>query len=210
VTDTGPGIPQALQARIFEPFFTTKPTGEGTGLGLSLCRGMIEEHGGTIELDSEPGSGSRFTIELPLRVRAAAAAGGETAAALPPVGPKAILVVDDEPDLAAVIAEVLERDGHTVRTATNGAIALEMLERDAYDLVVLDVRMPVLDGEGLYEEIERRFPALRERIIFLTGDVLGREKQAFLERIGAPTLAKPYDLIEVRRLVHQVLVDRAG
>jgi signal transduction histidine kinase len=210
VTDTGPGIPQALQARIFEPFFTTKPTGEGTGLGLSLCRGMIEEHGGTIELDSEPGSGSRFTIELPLRVRAAAAVGGETAAALPPVGPKAILVVDDEPDLAAVIAEVLERDGHTVMTATNGAIALEMLESHAYDLVVSDVRMPVLDGEGLYQEIERRFPALRERIIFLTGDVLGREKQAFLERIAAPTLAKPYDLIEVRRLVHQVLVDRAG
>ena len=128
VTDTGPGIAQALQAKVFEPFFTTKPTGEGTGLGLALCRSMIEEHGGTIELDSEPGSGSRFTIELPVLVRSAAAVGAETPPALHRLSPKAILVVDDEPDLAAVLAEVLERDGHKVDVATNGAMALEMLE----------------------------------------------------------------------------------
>ena len=209
VTDTGPGVPQALQAKIFEPFFTTKPTGEGTGLGLSLCRGMIEEHGGTIELDSEPGRGSRFTIELPLLIRSGAA-GAETPSALPPVSPKAILVVDDEPDLAAMIAEVLKRDGHRVGVATNGAMALEMLANHPYDLLVSDLRMPVLDGEGLYLEVERRFPALRERIIFLTGDVLGRERQEFLERIGAPTLVKPCDLGEVRRLVYQVLTDSTG
>jgi signal transduction histidine kinase len=210
VTDTGPGVPQALQAKIFEPFFTTKPTGEGTGLGLSLCRGMIEEHGGTIEHDNEPGRGSRFTIELPLVVRSLAAVGLETLPTLPPVSPKAILIIDDEPDLATMIAEVLERDGHKVGVATNGAMALEMLANDPYDLMLSDVRMPVLDGEGLYLEVERRFPALRERIIFLTGDVLGREKQEFLERIGAPTLEKPCDLGEVRRLVHQVLADRGG
>lgn len=209
VTDTGPGVPQALQAKIFEPFFTTKPTGEGTGLGLSLCRGLIEEHGGTIEVGSGPGRGSRFTIELPLLVRSGAA-GTETPAALPPVSPKAILVVDDEPDLAAMIAEVLKRDGHKVGVATNGAMALEMLANHPYDLLVSDVRMPVLDGEGLYLEVERRFPALRERIIFLTGDVLGREKQEFLERVGAPTLVKPCDLGEVRRLVYQVLAGRTG
>ena len=173
MTDTGPGIAPALQAKVFEPFFTTKPTGEGTGLGLALCRSMIEEHGGTIELDSEPGRGSRFTIELPVLVRSAAAVGAETPPALPPSSPKAILVVDDEPDLAAVLAEVLERDGHKVGVATNGAMALEMLDEHPYDLLVSDVRMPVLDGEGLYLEVERRFPALRGRIIFLTGDVLG-------------------------------------
>ena len=210
VTDTGPGIAQALQAKIFEPFFTTKPTGEGTGLGLALCRSTIEEHGGTIELDSKLGSGSRFTIELPVLVRSAAAVGAETPPALPPLSPKAILVVDDEPDLAAVLAEVLERDGHKVGVATNGAMALEMLANHPYDLLVSDVRMPVLDGEGLYLEVERRFPALRGRIIFLTGDVLGHEKQAFLERVGAPTIVKPCNLGELRRLVNQVLADRAA
>jgi CheY-like chemotaxis protein len=179
VTDTGPGIAQALQAKVFEPFFTTKPTGEGTGLGLALCRSTIEEHGGTIELHSKPGSGSRFSIELP--VRSAAAAGAKTPPALAPLSPKAILVVDDEPDLAAILAEVLERDGHKVGVATNGAMALEMLEKDSYDLLVSDVRMPVLDGEGLYLEVERRFPALCGRTIFLTGDVQGHEKQAFLD-----------------------------
>jgi CheY-like chemotaxis protein len=126
------------------------------------------------------------------------------------VSPKAILVVDDEPDLAAMIAEVLERDGHKVGVATNGAMALEMLANHPYDLLVSDMRMPVLDGEGLYLEVERRFPALRERIIFLTGDVLGREKQEFLERVGAPTLVKPCDVGEVRRLVYQVLTDSTG
>jgi CheY-like chemotaxis protein len=210
VTDTGPGVAKALQAKIFEPFFTTKPTGEGTGLGLALCRTTIEEHGGTIELDSKPGSGSRFTIELPVQARSVAAAAGKTSPALPPSSPKAILVVDDEPDLAAVLAEVLERDGHQVGVATNGAIALEMLEKHPYDLLVSDVRMPVLDGEGLFREVERRFPALRGRIIFLTGDVMGHEKQAFLERVGAPTIVKPCNLGALKRLVNQVLADRAA
>ena len=210
VTDTGPGIAQALQAKVFEPFFTTKPTGEGTGLGLALCRSTIEEHGGTIALDSKPGSGSRFTIELPVLVRSGTAAGARTPPALPPLSPKAILVVDDEPDLAAVLAEVLKRDGHEVGVATNGAMALEMLETHPYDLLVSDVRMPVLDGEGLYLEVERRFPALRGGTIFLTGDVMGHEKQAFLERSGVPTIVKPCNLGELRRLVNQVLADRAG
>jgi CheY-like chemotaxis protein len=126
------------------------------------------------------------------------------------VSPKAILVVDDEPDLAAMIAEVLKRDGHKVGVATNGAMALEMLEKHPYDLLVSDVRMPVLDGEGLYLEVERRFPTLRGRTIFLTGDVPGHEKQAFLERVGAPTIVKPCNLGELKRLVNQVLADRAA
>ena len=109
-----------------------------------------------------------------------------------------------------MLAEVLERDGHKVGVATNGAMALEMLEKHPYDLLVSDVRMPVLDGEGLYLEVERRFPALRGRIIFLTGDVQGHEKQAFLERIGAPTIVKPCNLGELKRLVNQVLADRAA
>src|SRR3989475_5237291 len=75
VADTGPGIPAEIRSKIFEPFFTTKPPGEGTGLGLSLCRGIIEAHGGTIEVESEPGRGTTFVIELPVLTRSASARG---------------------------------------------------------------------------------------------------------------------------------------
>jgi signal transduction histidine kinase len=205
VADTGPGISPEILAKIFDAFFTTKPAEEGTGLGLTLCQSIVEEHGGAITVHSELGQGARFVVELPVAVRPAPAA--ETAApeAAPLVAPKIVLVVDDEPDVADVIVEVLERDGHTVDTATNGAMALEKLAERPYDLVVSDTKMPVLDGEGFYRELERLFPALRTRVIFLTGDVLSRDKQKFLEETGAPHLMKPCDLDEVHRLVRRIL-----
>jgi signal transduction histidine kinase len=205
VTDTGPGIPPEVRAKIFEPFFTTKPPGEGTGLGLSLCRGIVEEHGGTLAVESEPGHGARFVIELPVLARPGADRHAETTEGLPPIGPKTILIVDDEPDVAAMLAEALALDGHRTEIATNGAIALERLDRQPYDLVVSDTKMPVLSGEELYAQLQRRFPALRQRIIFLTGDLLSREKREFLERTGVPFLAKPCDLGQVRQLVHRTL-----
>ncbi|OLC14356.1 MAG: hypothetical protein AUH29_10355 [Candidatus Rokubacteria bacterium 13_1_40CM_69_27] len=205
VADTGPGIPAEIRSKIFEPFFTTKPPGEGTGLGLSLCRGIIEAHGGTIEVESEPGRGTTFVIELPVLTRSASARGPADSEVLHPITSKTILVVDDEPDLAATLAEALQRDGHQVDVAAHGLMALEMLARRSYDLVLSDTQMPNLDGEGLYHHLERRFPALLQRLIFVTGDVLDREKREFLESTGAPCLAKPFDLSEVRRVVHRVL-----
>ena len=210
VADTGPGIPAEIRARVFEAFFTTKPPGEGTGLGLSLCRGIIEEHGGTIDVDSEPGRGTRFTIELPIAVQPVARAGAAPAEPPPPIGPKTMLVVDDEPEIAAVIAEALERDGHKADVATNGALALTMLGMRSYDLVLSDTKMPVMDGEAFFAELVRRDPTFRRRVIFLTGDVLSREKRDFLEGTGAPFLTKPCDLGDVRRLVQQVVAQNAG
>jgi two-component system NtrC family sensor kinase len=205
VSDTGPGIPAAIQARIFEAFFTTKPAGEGTGLGLSLCHSIVEEHGGTITLESAEGTGTTFILDLP--VTAAPAAGPGTAAAetLPAVGSRRILVVDDEVAIADLVAEAVELDGHRADIAANGVLALEMLGRQTYDAVVSDSKMPLLDGESFYTEILRRFPRLRQRVIFLTGDVLSREKREFLVQTGAPFLAKPFDVDEVRRTVHRVL-----
>jgi len=119
-------------------------------------------------------------------------------------------VVDDEVDIAAVLAEALAREGHTTEVATNGAMALSLLGQRAFDLVVSDTKMPVMDGEAFFAEAERRFPALQGRFIFLTGDVLSREKREFLERTGAPFLTKPCDLAEVRRLVQRLADDIAG
>ena len=213
IADTGPGIPAEIRARIFEPFFTTKPAGQGTGLGLSLCRGIVEEHGGAIVVESEPGRGTTFAITLPVVPRPLDA-GEPTAVEAPaPVGSKVILVVDDERDLAELLVEELQGDGHQVEIAANGVEALRRLERQAFDLVVSDTKMPLMDGVDLYREIERRFPALRNRIIFVTGDVLDAEKRRFLESTGAPFLTKPFDLSDVRNVVRRQLSNvgrRAG
>jgi signal transduction histidine kinase len=205
VADSGPGIPPEVQARIFEPFFTTKPQGEGTGLGLSLCRRTLEEHGGTITIESEVGRGATFRLELPVAERPAPTAEAAAPESLPPVAGKAILIVDDEVDLAATLAEALRDDGYQVGVADNGAAALEMLGKRAYDMVLSDTKMPKLDGEHFYAEIERRFPGLRGRIVFVTGDILSREKREFLQRSRAPHLLKPFDLREMRQLVHRML-----
>ena len=120
-----------------------------------------------------------------------------------------ILVVDDEPEIAAVLAEMLQRAGHRADVAADGAQALERLGQRRYDLVLTDTKMPVLDGVEFYREVERRFPRLCDRVIFLTGDVLDQEKRQFLEATGTPCVAKPFDLDEVERVVQGMLA-RAG
>jgi signal transduction histidine kinase len=207
IADTGPGIPAEIRAKIFDPFFTTKPPGQGTGLGLSLCRGIVEEHGGTITVASEPGQGTTFTIALPVLPRPVAVVAQDDGEPPAPVGAKTILVVDDEPEIAAIVVEVLERDGHRAETTLNGAEALRRLEQHGYDLIVSDTKMPVLDGIDFYRELERRFPALLPRLIFVTGDVLDAEKRRFLESTGVPFLTKPLDLTEMRRVVRRRLAD---
>jgi signal transduction histidine kinase len=208
VADTGPGIPAEVRPRIFEPFFTTKPPAQGTGLGLSICQGIIEGHGGSIRVESPPGEGAVFVIELPVEAPPVAERAGRAAEALPSVRRRTILVVDDEPEIAAVLAEMLSTDGHEVETAGNGRIALARLRERTYDLILSDLRMPELDGAGLYRELERERPELLSRLIFLTGDELGGETTAFLQRTGAQALAKPVHADDVRRVVQRVLPAR--
>jgi signal transduction histidine kinase/ActR/RegA family two-component response regulator len=206
VADTGSGIPLEMQARIFEPFFTTKPPGVGTGLGLSLCQGIIEGHGGTIAVESQPGHGAIFRIQLPV-----------TPAPMPvpleapkiedfrSAAGKSILVVDDESGIASALAYLLRRNHHEVETAANGRIALQKLQQRAYDLILSDIRMPDLDGPGLYQELEHHYPQLLKRIIFLTGDTLSPETKAFLEQARVFRLSKPFTAAEVRRAVQRAL-----
>jgi two-component system sensor histidine kinase/response regulator len=204
VRDTGPGIPPEIQRRVFEPFFTTKPQGEGTGLGLSLCVGIVQDHGGSMTLESEPGAGASFRVELPV-VRPPHAAPVGAAASAPPLPPQRLLVVDDEATVAEGLAEALQRDGHTVDVAPNGSRALELLATARYDAIISDTKMPTLDGEGFYGELIRRFPRLRERVVFVTGDVLSTEKRTFLDSTGAPFLFKPYEFDDVRDALRRII-----
>jgi CheY-like chemotaxis protein len=205
IADTGPGIPHDLQQRIFEPFFTTKSPGLGTGLGLSLCQGIVESHGGTIHVESALGQGAVFRIELPVEDAP------EAVLAPPPVETLAtpqegtILVVDDESGITSALEYLLQRDGYQVETAANGRMALEKLRERTYDLLLSDLRMPELDGMGLYEELARHYPHLLPRLIFLTGDTLNAETTQRLEQVGAPCLSKPFTATEVRCVVQQVL-----
>jgi two-component system NtrC family sensor kinase len=209
VRDTGPGIAAELESRVFEPFFTTKPPGVGTGLGLSLCQGIVEGHGGWIGLVSGTGPGAVFRIELPVEEPARVAT---PSVELVPqlVRGKRVLVVDDEPGIAGVLEEVLQLDGHVVETVGNGEAALQRITTGGYDLILSDIRMPELDGPGLYWELERRDQRLLQRMIFLTGDTLSAGTREFLEKTGAPCLSKPFALSEVRDIVQRVLHAQQG
>ncbi|HSB61214.1 MAG TPA: hybrid sensor histidine kinase/response regulator, partial [Vicinamibacteria bacterium] len=196
VEDNGPGIPADLAERIFEPFFTTKPAREGTGLGLPLCRTIVEDHGGALRVESVPGEGARFVAELALSAPSAEAASPAPAGNLAP-GPRAILVVDDEPDLAALMADALALAGHTVEAVTTTAEAIDRLRARDYDLVLSDVRMPDMDGPRLYQEVQRLRPGNAPRFVFVTGDTLAPGTAAFVRRIGAPVVSKPFALEEL-------------
>jgi len=116
-----------------------------------------------------------------------------------------ILVVDDEPGIAAVLVEVLQLDGHIVETVSNGERALARIVTEGYDLILSDIRMPDLDGPTLYREIELHHPHLLQRFIFLTGDIMSQETSHFLERTGVPYLRKPFTLEMVRDVVQHTL-----
>jgi signal transduction histidine kinase/CheY-like chemotaxis protein len=205
VLDTGPGIPPALQARIFEPFFTTKPAGVGTGLGLSLCQSIIAGHEGTLQVESSPGYGARFVVILPVAVEPSPEP--PVPAPLPStiVTGKAILVIDDEVGTAKALVRLFHRDGHSVDTAANGHLALAQLQQRPYDLILCDLRMPKLDGPGLYRSLAQDQPQLLPRFIFVTGDTLSPAAKAFLEDSQAPYLVKPFHAEEVRRVVQHAL-----
>jgi len=210
VSDTGPGIPKEIVPRIFEPFFTTKPVGEGTGFGLSISRGLIEAHGGTITVELPAAGGTVFEITLPLgapgrdkEVEIIAAA-GETAA-------RRILVVDDVPEIAQMLADILDEEGYRIETAESGRAALKCLERQPFDLIISDLRMPDLDGPGLYAKLRAHQPQLLERLLFITGDTLSPSIKRFLSEADRPVIEKPFVPAEIRRAVAQVLdqVDQA-
>ena len=208
VEDNGVGITAENLRRVFDPFFTTKKFGQGTGLGLSLAYGCIQEHDGTILADSRHGEWTRFHIELPVsgaaapRPRAAAMPASEVRKARPG---RDILVVDDEPKITEFIAEALGADGHRVDVVHDGMEARRRLQDRHYDLIITDLKMPRMNGRELYEDLLRRSPEMASRVIFSTGDTVSRDTAEFLQGLGDRYLAKPFRLAELQAMVDRVL-----
>jgi signal transduction histidine kinase len=201
VSDDGPGIPLEIQDRIFEPFFTTKKEGRGTGLGLSLCSGIIQEHGGTIRVESRPGMGATFVIELPVLQDAAAVAEAAPPVSPRPLQPLRILVVDDEPSVQEFLAELLTVRGHKVDSASDAPEALRKLNARPHDLIITDMKMPQGSGLDIYRAVVEKTPQLRRRIIFTTGHVPGEETLHFLQETGNELLFKPCRIEEIESAI---------
>jgi len=194
VADTGCGIPPEDLDRIFDPFFTTKPVGVGTGLGLSVCHGIVTGLGGSIEVRSRVGEGSAFRVLLPA-ARAQVARGR-------------VLVVDDEPLILAVFRRVLGA-AHDVDTAGGAAEAVERLARGRYDIVFCDLTMPEKSGMELYRELSRDAPEVASRMIFMTGGAFGGGARQFLDEVPNPRIEKPFDAAALRALVASRLSAKA-
>jgi signal transduction histidine kinase/FixJ family two-component response regulator len=211
VADDGPGIPPEIASRIFDPFFTTKPSGVGTGLGLSIVYGIVQQHDGEITVETPPGRGATFCIELPVvavptREQAATRPGKPPAANRSAVSSRGrVLVVEDEPTVAQLIVDVLREEGHQVDAMLDSQEGLTQLARNEYDLVICDLRMPRLDGPAFYEALVRAGSPVANRIIFITGDTLAPRTLEFLEPNGLPYLAKPFLVEELKIAVNRML-----
>jgi CheY-like chemotaxis protein len=209
VADTGPGIPPEVQRRLFEPFFTTKAQGEGSGLGLSLCRSIVEGHGGTLHLASQTGHGTTVRMTLPVTAPDAQCPAAAPEPAAPTQAERAsILLIDDEVAMHRALVPLLRRSGHDITSAAHGQEGLAAREARAYEVILGDMRMPDLDGPGFYRELERRQPHLLPRVVFLSGDVLSAEAQAFFAQVDNRRLEKPFKAAAVRQVIQQVLEAR--
>jgi PAS domain S-box-containing protein len=207
VSDTGAGMDPETRARVFEPFFTTKEPGRGTGLGMAMVFGLVRQHEGYIELESERGRGTTVRILLPLAPAleaAGAAPGGEL-----PRGTERILLVEDEPEVRRATTRVLEQSGYRVRVAADGEEALALLaaEPGGFDLVVTDMVMPRLGGAGLYAALRERGVAIP--VLFVTGYAPEELRETRRLDPGADCIAKPWALPEFLRRVRRAL-DRPG
>ncbi len=202
ISDNGTGISKEIEAKVFEPFFTTKEVGKGTGLGLSMAYGILQRHGGTIELDSAPGAGTTFRLYLPLDESGKVDVHGESHAILTEEG-ETILIADDDSTVLDVGQQLLKRLGYRVLAATSsdGAIALFEQHQSDIDLAILDLKMPNINGPKLADLMREKRPDLP--VMFVTGGDLSDSQRDMPQ--DAEVLFKPLRLGEMSRTVRALL-----
>ena len=214
VSDTGTGMTPEVQQHLFEPFFTTKDVGEGTGLGLAQVYGIIRQHGGAIDVETEPGDGTAFHIYLPASSPPAGptiGAASRSATEPPPGRGETILLVEDEENVRQATERILANLGYTVLTAGNGREALALCQtprwadhRNPVDLIIADVIMPEMGGRELLDalrRVNRGIPA-----IAITGYALQEGEVEDLKSLGfARVVRKPFEVGDLATTVREVL-----
>jgi two-component system NtrC family sensor kinase len=210
LADDGPGIAPDVMPKIFDPFFTTKEVGKGSGLGLSICYGIVHEHGGTIYAESAPGQGATFFVELPVGdVPAAGAEGGQPIASAASVGKMRVLIVDDEPAVAEFVARTLAEFGHEVEIIEAGHDITQTTDLSRYDLIILDMKMPGFGGDALFERIKQQSPDIASRVLFITGDTTNPATRDFINQTANQVLTKPFTIEELALAVRKVALRRS-
>ena len=213
--DNGPGIQPEHLLKIFDPFFTTKPLGKGTGLGLSLVYGIVQEHSGVVSVQSQPGQGATFLVDLPLaspgeieEKKPAKPPGNRTGSPLPITinsSGKTILVVDDEFLVLSLVTQFLIRMGHEVVSTHSCEQALNELAQRKFDAIVSDWRMPGMNGMQFFEFIQTTNHAAAKHFLFITGDVMSEQFQNFARQHSVPCLPKPFSNEAFKQAVYGVL-----
>jgi signal transduction histidine kinase/CheY-like chemotaxis protein len=204
VSDTGPGIRPEDLDRIFDPFFTTKPVGVGTGIGLSVCLGIVRSMDGELTVSSEPGKPTVFTISLPALSQGKGEESRAPSLRSPAVAPgaeKTLLVIDDEVALVSFIARALRGECKvTIATSSRAALA-RLATGERFDVILCDLMMPGMNGMQFYDECHAHYAELLPRLFFMTGGAFTPEAARFLEALPHPPLQKPMDRDKLRALI---------
>jgi PAS domain S-box-containing protein len=208
VSDTGKGVAPEHRDRIFEPFFTTKGIGVGSGLGLSICKKIIEEFGGEISFSSEVGKGTSFVIRLPRMPRESASQ--ERVSVAPAAAGAAVrgrvLVVDDDTSVRSAIVRMLKPD-HEVLSAASGVEARELLERDRrFDVIFCDLMMPEMSGMELHAWLAGQDPELAGQIVFVTGGAFTPGAADYLARVANRRVEKPFAPAAFRKMTDELVL----
>ena len=208
ISDTGKGIAPEHLERIFDPFFTTKDVGEGTGLGLHICQSIIDSYGGRIEVESEPGTGSRFRVYLPICVTDASEKPRHADQDAHPRSEESkgrILIVDDEGRFRNALFRILQHRHH-VTLADSGEVALRYLELEQhFDLILCDMMMPKMTGMDFYEALERNHPRCTERVVFMSGGAFTQRSKEFLEHTENLYIEKPFERERLLELLTELI-----
>jgi len=204
--DNGSGIAKKNLEKVFDPFFTTKEVGAGTGLGLSLSHGIIAEHGGRLYVESKEGEGANFVTVLPLtteRSKSGTATDDPVEAADMVIG--RILVVDDEKMIRDYLEHMLRECGHHVDVERNARAAVKRLRNEKYDVILADIKMPGMNGREFYQVLQEIGTHLVDRVIFMTGDIIGEESLSFLKNTEVRHITKPFEENSLKVLISEAM-----